>query len=40
MLEKAMGSLGDEFSGKPNRYLTGSIEKAKKVLGQYEEALN
>lgn len=38
-LEKAMDTLGDKYIGKPNRYLTGSIEKAKKVLGGYTEAL-
>lgn len=38
-LERAMTTLGDKYIGKPNRYLTGSIEKAKKVLGGYTEAL-
>ena len=32
--------LGDKYVGKPNRYLTGSIERAKRVLGQYEAALD
>lgn len=35
-----MGMLGDQYVGKPNRYLTGSIERAKKVLGSYEAALD
>mmetsp|Transcript_8189 Transcript_8189/g.9893 ORF Transcript_8189/g.9893 Transcript_8189/m.9893 type:complete len:105 (+) Transcript_8189:974-1288(+) len=34
-LEKAMSSLGDKYSGKPNKYLSGSIEKAKRILQQY-----
>lgn len=34
-----MASLGDKYAGKPNKYLTGSIEKAKMIIKQYEANL-
>ena len=34
-----MSAMGDKYKGKPNKYLTGSIEKAKQVIRQYEANL-
>ena len=34
-----MAALGEKYAGKPNKYLTGSIEKAKAIIKQYEANL-
>lgn len=34
-----MGLLGDKFKGKPNRYLTGCVERVKRVIHKYQESL-
>lgn len=34
-----MTLLGDKYKGKPNRYLTGCVERVKRVIHKYEESL-
>ena len=38
LLDEAMARLPDRFKGKPNRYLTGSVERIKKFILDYDRS--
>ena len=37
LLDEAMARIPERFKGKPNRYLTGSIDRIKKFILDYDK---